>query len=367
MLRAMRTPVLLACLSLAFAACSGGGSQQPTPDVPTQPDVAAPTQPATPVAVEPVLLTQEIPDSPDPVVLTQTFHSDALGVDKQYVVYLPGGYASSGKRYPVIYMLHGLGGSETNWSEHHGLVEAADEADLQAIVIMPDGDDGFYVNWPTTVDYDACLQSKRVFGKADDMSTYCVKTPNYRDYIVEDLVAHVDAAYRTIADRTARAIGGLSMGGFGALVSAMHNTDTYSAVASHAGVDALTYRDPHPYKGIDSVVLGDDPNEWIATTGAFGALFEQVFGTDIANWRELDPALVLPELPNGTLAIYLDVGTKDEFRLHDGAQYLHDLLDRANIEHEWALIDRGKHDNAFWTSRIHHSLAFFADQLPAPR
>jgi S-formylglutathione hydrolase len=363
----MRTPVYLACLALALAACSGSDTQPAQPSQTAQPDPAA-EQPATPVAeIEPILLTQEIPDSAEPVVLTQTFASKALGVDKDYVVYLPGGYASSGKRYPVVYMLHGLGGSETNWSEYHGLVEAANEANLQAIVVMPDGDDGFYVNWAGTVDYEACLESKRIFGKADDMATYCVKTPNYRDYIVEDLVAHVDAAYRTIADRSARVIGGLSMGGFGALVSAMHNTDTYSAVASHAGVDALTYRDPHPYEGIDSVVLGEDPKTWLKSAGVFGGLFEQVFGTEIAYWRDRDPALVLPTLPNGKLAIYLDVGTKDEFRLHNGAQYLHDLLVQKSIDHEWTLIEGGKHDNAFWSSRIHHSLAFFQKHLPAPQ
>jgi S-formylglutathione hydrolase FrmB len=48
-------------------------------------------------------------------VRTAKLSSAALGADKAYVVYLPAGYDTSDRRYPVIYMLHGLGGDETNW------------------------------------------------------------------------------------------------------------------------------------------------------------------------------------------------------------------------------------------------------------
>ena len=354
MLRGMRTSAYLATLVLITAAYSCGESR---PAHLAQPAGTAAAQGTSPAPA----------DRPPfaPTVTTARFASAALGVDKDYVVYLPSGYYSSAKRYPVIYMLHGLGGSETNWSKLHGLVDAANELDLEAIVIMPDGDDSFYVNWAGSADYDACLSSKRVFGTADDMTTYCVKTPRYRDYIVQDLVSHVDATYRTIADRSGRAIGGLSMGGYGALVTAMLNPGVYSVVVSHAGVDALTYREPHPYQGMNSVVMDGDPVEWLASAGSFGTLFEQVFGVDIAFWRARDPALVLPKMKNGELAIYLDVGTLDEFRLHDGAQYLHDLLAEAGIEHDFHLIDGGKHDNAFWTSRIDDSLAFVQRHLAA--
>ena len=87
----------------------------------------------------------------------RSFHSDALGVDKHYLVYLPAGYDASRPRYPVIYFLHGLGGDETNGSARQ-LAEAADAMDSQAIVVMPDGDDGFYID-RAPVDYDACLRT----------------------------------------------------------------------------------------------------------------------------------------------------------------------------------------------------------------
>ena len=92
-------------------------------------------------------------------VVTEHFHSDALGVDKDVVIYLPRGYdAQSAKHWPVFYYLHGLGGNETNWVKHGQLDAAADELKLDAIVVMPDGDDGFYVDSPSKVDYDQCMK-----------------------------------------------------------------------------------------------------------------------------------------------------------------------------------------------------------------
>jgi len=77
-------------------------------------------------------------------VVTEHFHSDALGVDKDVVVYLPRGYdAQPARKWPVFYYLHGLGGNETSWVKQGKLDAAADGLALEAIVVMPDGDDGF--------------------------------------------------------------------------------------------------------------------------------------------------------------------------------------------------------------------------------
>ncbi len=294
-------------------------------------------------------------------VLEASFASDALGVEKRYFVYLPGGYDTSEARYPVVYMLHGLGGSEDDWTKHGGLTAAADELALPVIAVMPDGDDSFYSNWVGDVDYESCLQGKRPFGRAKDMKTYCVKRARYEDYIVDDLVAHIDATYRTIPERRARAIGGLSMGGFGALTLAMRHKDVYASTASHAGVATLLYKGPFPYvKG--NVELTDDPKQWLATAGAFGVLFEKVFGEDVVNWRAHDPAHMARSLEDGELAIYLDCGTEDEFRLQNGAAYLHEVLEERNIDHFFALMP-GHHNSEFWSNRIDDSLRFHTEQF----
>lgn len=327
-------PVFLLCV-----AC-GSGAEPATSTVPPRPTELA-TAPAGP--------------SPS-VVRSGSFHSDALGVDKEYVVYLPRGYEGSERRFPVIYMLHGMGGDETSWRTI-GIADVADQLGLEAIIVMPDGDDSFYANWVSKVDKNTCLASKRLFGPEPRMETYCVEQARYQDYITGDLIHHIDASYRTVADRRSRAIGGLSMGGYGALYLAMRHTALYGAVISHAGVASLLYTGPHPYqKG--KATLATEPGQWLADAPPLNTLLRRIWGDDISTWRAHDPAILAAGLAPGALAIYLDCGTADEFLLQDSNQYLHEVLSARGVMHAFQLIDGGRHDGAFWSSRIDDSLRF---------
>jgi len=291
-----------------------------------------------------------------------TFHSASLGVDKTYEVYLPASYAQGDKRYPVVYMLHGLGGSETDWLEM-GIVKAAEEVGLDAIVVMLDGDDSFYVNSATPAGFDACLKQPRRFGRADDLKTYCVKSARYEDYVASDAVAHVDATYRTIPNRGARAIGGLSMGGYGALMIGLRHKDTFSSIASHSGIAALLYTGPFPYeKGKEK--LGTDPAAMMEKGGHLGALLLAVFGQDIEHWREYDPATLAASLQDGDVDLYIDCGTEDEFRLQHGASYLDDVLTAHGVTHSFYLLP-GHHSHDFWAARIDDSLLFHKKHFAA--
>ncbi|HUS64950.1 MAG TPA: alpha/beta hydrolase family protein [Kofleriaceae bacterium] len=297
-------------------------------------------------------------------VETGRFASASLGVDKAYRIYLPAGYdADPARRWPVFYYLHGLGGTETDWIEHGKLDRAADELDLQAIVVMPDGDDGFYTDAAAPADLAGCRAAR-------DPRHNCVRARAYRRYIVEDLVAHVDATYRTVAAREGRAIAGLSMGGYGALVIGMTRPDRFAAAASHSGVDALLYRGPHPYVEGAPVHEVTDVRAFLAELGDFGALFGGVFGTDIATWRASDPATLAASLAPGALALYLDAGDDDGLLLDDGARHLHAVLLRRGVQHEW-FLGPGGHDWDFWAARVPHSLRFLAERvqprgLPSP-
>ena len=294
-----------------------------------------------------------------------TFHSPALGVDKRYRVWLPAGYETSGKRYPVVYVLHGLGGNEDNWLERGRIAEAADAIGLEAILIMPDGDASFYANAATPADRARCLRTPPPFSPEVDRETYCVEHGRYEDYIVRDLIGHVDATYRTIASREGRGIGGLSMGGFGALQLAMRHPDVFASAASHSGVDALLYAGPHPYVA-GEVTLVEDVSSWGSRAEPIGAHVRAIFGKDLANWKAHDPAALAQSLSDGDLAIYLDCGTEDVFLLHDGAQYLHDVLTDRGVRHAWYL-GPGQHDFAFWADRIDDSLRFHAAALATSR
>jgi len=336
-------------LLVAVVACSSSSTQPPAPTPPTP--VAAPA--AAPVHRG--------------TVTTRTFHSAALGVDKTYYVYLPAGYDAGTTHYPVFYYLHGLTGDEHSWVKGGHLDEVADQLGLAAIVVMPDGDDGFYADAVTPVDYDACMKDGTglFMPMMQRHDKTCVRQRNYETYIAHDLVADVDAQYRTIAKREGRGLAGMSMGGLGAFELAMRHPDEFSAAASHSGVVALLYAGPHPY-GTGIVKLVTDPTTWGRSgdpqVSQIGVWVRGIFGPDLANWKAHDPASLIAQLEPGQLALYLDCGTEDEFGLDAEAAYLDILLTDRKIEHEY-FSGPGHHNFGFWIPRLPKSLAFLRDHL----
>ena len=308
-----------------------------------------------------------LPAAAHGTVRTEKFHSAALGVDKDYVVYLPADYdAKTSTRWPVFYYLHGLGGNENNWTREGHLDRAADELALGAIVVMPDGDDGFYTDAVTPVDYDACMRDGTgLFLPAmQKKDKTCVRDRKYETYITKDLITEIDGKYRTIAKREGRAIAGLSMGGFGALELAMRHQELFAAAASHSGVDALMYVGPHPYVA-GKVEELKDPTLWGKSVEDIGKWVRPIFGPDLKNWLDHDPAALAQKLEPGQLALYLDCGTEDSFKLEDGASYLHDELTAKKIDHEF-FLGPGGHDFGFWIPRLPKSLAFLREHTAKP-
>ena len=301
-------------------------------------------------------------------VAHEQFHSDALGVDKAVVIYLPRGYDSQPARHwPVFYYLHGLGGNETNWTQSGKLDAAADQLGLAAIVVMPDGDDGFYVDSAAKIDYDQCMKDGAglFLPEREPHDTTCVRARNYETYIAKDLVGWVDAHYHTLPRRDGRAIAGLSMGGFGAMELAMRHPDEFAAAASHSGAIALLYKGPRPFAP-GKTERFTDVGGWGAAAGPIGAWIQTIFGNDIASWKAHDVVELAGKLSPGKLALYFDCGTEDDFQLQDNLQYVHEALTARHIEHEY-FLGPGKHDFAFWSARLPHSLAFLRDHTARPQ
>lgn len=348
------TLAMASALSLA-AGCSKASSPPATTAPPAEP---------TATAVEPAAATPALP-SPSRVE-TETVASAALGVDKKVVVYLPRGYDSQpARRYPVFFYLHGLGGDETNWVESGELDEQADQLGLEAIVVMPDGDDGFYVDSKMPIDYDACLEAGAGLflpGRQDPKTT-CVRARNYETYVAKDLVSWVDGKYRTIATREGRAIAGLSMGGFGAMELSLRHPDLFSAAASHSGAVALLYKGPHPFAPGKATLV-----DKVQTSGGgpIGAWLQGVFGKTLEDWRKYDVVTLATALPPGKVALYFDCGTEDSFQLHDNVQYVHEALDAKRIPHEF-FLGPGGHDFGFWRPRLPNSLTFLRDHTAKPQ
>ncbi|MGH9885508.1 MAG: alpha/beta hydrolase [bacterium] len=306
--------------------------------------------------------------SPTPSrVVTEHFHSDALGVDKAVVVYLPRGYESQpARRWPVFYYLHGLGGNENNWTKNGELDAAADQLGLAAIVVMPDGDDGFYIDSQFKIDYDQCMKDGAgLFMPAQQPhDATCVRSRNYETYIAKDLVGWVDGHYRTIASREGRGIAGLSMGGFGAMELGLRHQDEFAAAASHSGAIALLYKGPRPFAPGKAEVL-TDVSSWGKGGGAIVEWIRNVFGGDLASWKAHDVVELASQMPSGKVALYIDCGTEDDFALQDNAQYVHEALTAKHVEHDF-FIGPGKHDFAFWKARVPKSLAFLRDHTSKP-
>src|SRR5215208_832284 len=145
-------------------------------------------------------------------ITAASFPSPAMGEDIAYNVYLPAGYASSSKRYPVIYLLHGRGDSMSAWTQVKGMLDDMIAAgDIPpTIAIMPDAP------WSSRASYyvDSAYRGADPGRPVETAFT-------------QDLIAHVDSTYRTLASRDGRVVGGYSMGGYGAIRYSIAHPDLF--------------------------------------------------------------------------------------------------------------------------------------------
>ena len=147
-------------------------------------------------------------------VTTVEFEAPSVDRTMKYNIVLPAGYEESDQRYPVLYLLHGLTSNYTLWGRMRVPVYAAR---YELIVVMPDVGNSWYVNW----------------AQSDDGQKNA-----WEDYMINDVIGHVDANYRTIARREGRAINGLSMGGYGALMLGLRHPEMFCSIGSHSGAIA---------------------------------------------------------------------------------------------------------------------------------
>jgi putative tributyrin esterase len=301
-------------------------------------------------------------------VRADTIWSPALGVQKRLLVYLPPSYGQQpGQRYPVAVYLHGAWGAESDWVTLGHIDRAMDSlvaAGLpEMILVLPDGDDGWYTTWNALNNTAACRADSR---RSEPAATYCVPWPKYDEYIARDLVAHVDSSYRTLARREHRGIGGLSMGGYGAISLALRYPDVFAAAASHSGVLSPRYAGPAPY---------DPPTHYATTVDmirvryapALWVLMQPAFGRDTMGWRARDPVVYARHLVASRArapALFVDVGRNDPF-LEQNRAFRADVtaLGIAVRYAEWP----GTHDWAYWRTHVGESLSWMAESIAPER
>jgi enterochelin esterase-like enzyme len=305
-------------------------------------------------------------------VVTEELWSQALGVKKKVVVYLPPSYFTEAKRntrYPVAYYLHGSWGDETDWTIKGHLNQTMDslvqEGMREMIIVMPDGDDGWWTTWHSLPDIAACRKVWRAERDAD----YCVPWAKYDDYLTHDVIHFIDSAYRTIPERTSRGIAGLSMGGYGAIALAARYPMLFSVAVSHSGVmrpamiaDSSGLAAGGPVIWRDAVTDAERRR----VTGTESNRITPAFGTDSIGFVTRDPATLMRRLKQSgqpVPVLMIDSGTEDASIIRQNRLFRQDMaaLEIPVFYSEWG----ADHEWSFWRTRSVASLAFIGERLAA--
>ncbi len=279
---------------------------------------------------------------------TVEFFSPAVDRMMKYNILLPRDYESSTARYPVLYLLHGLGQNYTAWGLSNGTpFYAALYDDL--IVVMPDAGNSWYVNWV-----------EREAGQKND----------WEDHIIQDVVNNVDWHFRTIAHREGRAIAGLSMGGFGAITLGLRHPEMFISVGStsgaleHARQAARRLRgEATPRRGPRRELTAAEraerearrlrPNPLIGIDGFSSQVERSPAGREFVTPEDADaydPFVLIHQVSAAALPhIYIDCGTED--RLIDGAEELVGILLDRGIPFDYMQM-AGAHNSSYWIQSI---------------
>lgn len=232
-------------------------------------------------------------------------------------VYLPPGYGKSTARYPVVYVMHGMPG-EVRDCFVKGQVQDAAEQLIKTRQIRP----LIIVGWDAEGP-----------GGPTDVTNY-LDRPDYKmeSFMVRELVPYIDRTYRTIPDAQARALDGISAGGYGAPNLVFKHPDVWKIAASHTG-----FFSPQ-----------DDAENMTRILGPRA--------TNRALWNANDPTkTVLQHGAEDNLHVYLDIGEGDEL-LPEFKRFAA-LLKRQNIDSEVHIFP-GRHTWEYWSAHFYDSLRF---------
>ena len=274
-----------------------------------------------------------------------TFPSKALQGDMTFSLYLPDAYAQEpARKFPVLYLLHGYGGNDREWIEL-GLVNAALDRMIASgeippvIAVMPYGARSWYVD------------SAALGGPGD-----------YESAIAIDLIDYIDHNYRTEPRRDARAIAGLSMGGYGAVRMAFFYPESFTAVVTLSGALHQTNNIPV----IDEPLLVANLNQRAERKyhGAYGTPFDMklfVARNPFTRIADLSRMQTPPK-------ILIMTGDDDGLNFYEGSTQLFIALRRAKLQAELR-VENGGHDWVLWRKQLPDMLRFLTDamkQLKAP-
>lgn len=249
--------------------------------------------------------------------------SQILKMERKYSVYLPPDYETSNRSYPVLYLLHGAGDDQTGWLQFGEVKYIADKAIIEGkstalIIVMPDANTGRRGYFNTM--------------KGDFQ---------YEDFFFKEFIPFIEKTYRIRAEKQYRAVAGLSMGGGGTIIYALHHPEMFSAACPLSASVRTRTRPTGPDRlGADTV----------------GLLREQI---DSYN-KNHDAIYLIENMPADRKAAvrwYIDCGD-DDF-LFEGNSLLHIAMRQKEIPHEFRIRD-GSHTWQYWREALPEVLGFIS-------
>lgn len=255
-----------------------------------------------------------------------TLTSKILNSERKYAIYLPPDYETSKRSYPVLYLLHGAGDDQTGWVQFGEVLHIADKAILEGtatpmIIVMPDANTG-----------------RR--GYFNDISGEW----RYEDFFFEELMPHVEEKYRIKGEKRYRAVAGLSMGGGGSFMYALHRPDLFSSACPlSAYVGPLTLE-------AAKRMLERRGQEATADEAELETYFERHNAVKLIENMSAEDAK--------KVRWYIDCGD-DDF-LYEGNSLVHIAMRKKEIPHEFRIRDGG-HTWTYWRESLPEVLAFISD------
>lgn len=249
------------------------------------------------------------------------FQSESLGQERNFNILLPNDYETSTARYPVLYLLHGLGDDQMAWPLMTNI--SAYGAKHRVIIVMPDGGRSWYVN-----------------SSADPKA-------RYEDSIIKDLVPYVDSHFRTIPLRRARAIAGLSMGGYGASMLGLKHFQKFTALGSFSGAVGFAAGGGTPPPNADETARRR-MEEMMKIFGAPGS----------DDRKSKDPFSLVLKVPAAQMpGIYVSCGGQD-FLIASNREFVA-LLAKEKIPYEYHEFSPAIHSWDVWD----HEIKVFLEML----
>jgi enterochelin esterase-like enzyme len=253
-------------------------------------------------------------------------NSKILKGERKFAVYLPPDYETSSRSYPVLYLLHGYTDDQTGWVQFGEVQHIADKAINEGtatpmIIIMPDADTGLpgYTN--------------AISGNW-----------NYEDFFFEELMPHVEGRFRIKKKKQFRAVAGLSMGGGGSFLYALHRPDLFSSAAPLSSwMGPQTLEEMNDFAKRENMKF-EEKN--------FNAFLERN-----------NPLKLVDQMSKETLNSvrwYIDCGD-DDF-LYEANSLMHIKLRKKGVNHEFRIRDGG-HTWTYWRTALPTVLAFISERF----